>query len=170
MGFRAKVSLVHLIGLMHLWVSLALVVLGRTGRGNLCGVHHGPVLSITAQSIILALTVAPVSADPARALRACGETARWCSRRSSGSCLHPAGKFLVQRDVVQRLTYGGVGVTKELLKQENSLHPFCAKRWPTGFARRRVSCDQRPAVARLICFIARVCQIRALRNSFLQTF
>ena len=39
-GLHAKVPLISLLGLVHLGVTLALVVLGRTGRRNQRGIHH----------------------------------------------------------------------------------------------------------------------------------
>ena len=53
------------------------------------------------------------------------------------------GELLVQRNVVQGLFHGRIGVTKELLQQMVAQHYLCRKRRPTCFAHRRMRCNQR---------------------------
>jgi hypothetical protein len=48
--------------------------------------------------------------------------------------------------VVQCLFHGRVGMIKELLKLMNTQHDLCGKWWQTGFARRRMRCNQREKI------------------------
>jgi len=143
---HAKVPLVALFGLMHIGVSLALVVLGRSGRSDQRGVHHGArlehqtainQLGVDGGQDLLAQPVYFEHVAKPHDGALVGQTAHACIQ---------VGKLLVQRDVVQLLFHGRVGVTKELLEQMNAQHHLCGKRWPASLARRRVRCYQRQQI------------------------
>ena len=138
-----KVPLVALLGLVHLGVALTAVVLGRAGRSNQRGIDHGAGLEhqaafnefgVDGGQDLLAQTVffEQMAKAQDRALIGQSHDARIQVR-----------KLLVQRDVVQGLFHGRVGVTKELLQQMDAQHHLGGKRRPTCLARRRMWRNQR---------------------------
>jgi len=177
---HAKVPLAALLGLMHLRVALAFVVLGRTGRCNQGGVHHRAGLEH--QSAINQfgidsrqyLRAQVVLLEPVSKAQDCAFI------RQSGDARIELGKLAVQRDVMQGLFHGRVGVSKELQQQMNAQHHLSGKRRALRLASRRMRRNQgqqlrprnhqvlssrnsrlrvrlvtssNPVVARLICFI-----------------
>ena len=131
-----KVPLVGLLGLMHFRVALACVVLGRTGRRNQSGVHHGAGLenqpagnqfgidrSQDLNTQVILLKHVPKAQDGAFI-------------RQSDDARIELGKLAVQRDVVQGLFNRRGRAPEELLQQMNAKHHLGGKRRAPSFARR----------------------------------
>jgi hypothetical protein len=124
---HAKVPLVALLGLMHLRVALAFVVLGRTGRSNQGGIHHRSGLEHQP-------AVNQFGIDSRQYLRAQVVLLEHVSKAQDGALVGQPGdtriqlgKLAVQRDVMQGLFHGRVGVSKELLQQMNAQHHLSGK-------------------------------------------
>ena len=130
--------LVSLLGLVHFRVALAFVVLGRTGRCNQggiqhrAGLEHQPAidqLGIDSRQYLGAQVVLHEHVSKAQDGALVGQ---------SGDARIELGKLAVQRDVMQGLFHGRVGVSKELLQQMNAQHHLSGKRRAPRLASRCV--------------------------------
>ena len=133
---HAKVPLVALLGLVHLRVALAFVVLGGAGRCNQGGIHHRACLEHQP-------AINQFGIDSRQYLRAQVVLLEHVSKaqdgafiRQSGDARIELGKLAVQRDVMQCLFHGRVGMPKELLQQMNAQHHLSGKRWAPRLASR----------------------------------
>lgn len=141
-ALHAKVPLLALLGLMHLGVTLAVLVLGRAGRGNQGGVHHRALLEhqalvgqagvdhgqhLRGQLVLFEQVAKAQDADPV------GQTIG-----AAQAC-----KLPVQRHIEQRLFHGHVRQAKPLLQEVNAQHGGQLKRWAPGPGARGVRRNQR---------------------------
>ncbi len=124
---HAKVPLAALLGLVHLRVALAFVVLVRTGRCNQGGIHHRAGLDhqpainqfgIHSRQYLRAQVVLFKHVPKAR---------DGAFIRQPGDTRIEVGKLAVQRNVMQGLFHSRVGVSKELLQQMNAQHHLSGK-------------------------------------------
>ena len=143
---HAEVPLVALLGLVHLRVPLAVLVLGGAGRGDQGGVHHGAALEQQA-------TGHQPGVDASQNLRRQLVLLQQVAKAQDGAFVGQAGEagiqvceLAVQRDVVQRLFHGRVGVAKELLQQVNAQHGLQRKGRAPCLARWRVRRNEREQV------------------------
>jgi len=139
---HAKVPLVALLGLVHLRVALAFVVLGGTGRCNQGGIHHRSGLEHQP-------AVNQFGIDSRQYLRAQVVLFEHVPKAQDGTLIGQPGdasiefgKLAVQRDVMQGLFHGRVGVAKELLQQMNAQHHLSGKRRAPRLASRCMRCNQ----------------------------
>ena len=127
-GFHAEVPLLALLGLVHLGVTFAAAVFGRTGRSNQGGIDHRSGLEHQppgrqcgvdggqqwdAQAVVLKQMAKPQ--DGGLIGQAHGA---WVKAR----------KLAVKRDVMQGLFHGGVRQAKPLLQKVNAQHGLNRKR------------------------------------------
>lgn len=172
---------------MNLGVTQATVVLGRAGRRDQRGIHHGAglehqaaldELGVDGGQNLLAQTVLFEQVSKAQ---------DGALVRQTGDARIQVGKLALQRDIVQGFFHGRFGMPEELLKQMNAQHYLNGKRRPAGLSCRRMRPNQRqqlrpwnyqiissnnsrfrvrmvtspnPMVARLICSMDQLSQIR----------
>jgi hypothetical protein len=142
-GLHAKVPLVAFFGLVHLGVAGTRAVLGGAGCRDQRGVDDGAGLEH--QAAINQFGVDGSQYLPAQLVRF-----QQMPEAQDGAFIGQAcdariqvRKLPVQRDVVQGLFHGRVGVAEELLQQVNAQHHFGGKRRPSRLARGRMRCNQR---------------------------
>jgi len=128
-GFHAKVPLLALLGLMHVGVALAAVVLGGAGGGDERGVHDG---ALPEQQPFAAEFGVDAAQNLGPDLVRLQEVAKAQDGALVGQARHArieVGELAVQWHVVQRFFHGGIGQAKELLQQVDAQHGLERKGW-----------------------------------------
>ena len=139
---HAKVPLVALLDLVHLGVTFTLVVLGRAGRCNQRGVHHGAGLEHqTALNEFSVHSGQDLLTQPMLFEQVTKAQDRALVGQSHGACIQ-VSKFLAQRNIVQGLFHGRIGVTKEMLQQMDVQHHLGGKRRAVCLALRSMRRNQ----------------------------
>ena len=146
-GLHAEMPLVALLYLMHLGVTLALAVLGRTGRSNQCGIDDRASLEHQAfgcqggvnggQQLDAEVVFFQQMAEPQDG-GLIGQTP------NAGV---QVGKLAVQRNVLQCLFHGRIRQAKPLLQEVNAQHGVHRKWRALRLARRCERLDQRNQLA-----------------------
>lgn len=127
MGLHAEERLLTFLALLHLWVTLARGVLGRAGRGDQRGVHHG---ARTQQQPIGAKQFVDQRQDLGGQFLFPQHPTKPLDRRLVGHCGVPvqACEFAEQRHVVQRLFHRRIAQREPLLHEVDAQHRLYCKR------------------------------------------
>jgi len=127
MGLHAEERLLTFLALLHLWATLARGFLGRAGRGDQRGVHHG---ARTQQQPLGAKQFVDQRQDLGGQFLFPQQPTKPLDRRLVGHCGVPvqACEFAEQRHVVQRLFHRRIAQREPLLHEVDAQHRLHCKR------------------------------------------